>query len=215
MALSGAGNLKDLPTLGDFHMYKKQMLMQKIVCFIMLASSVVTFAYSLGIMSDLYESFYYSIRSTENPSRNPIAGSLIYYDMQDFNKTFLKVGIALILVSLLLFVTNTHVRRRYYIGNIFAVAANIIANIAAAVWASAQIGIYKDKFLNEVDFQAFREYADLMKSYYTESTFWFDVHIYVFGFSFLACLLLAANMIWKFMLMDQEQKLISKGKEAA
>ena len=191
------------------------MTLQKIVCFIMLASSVITFAYSLGIMSDLYESFYYSIRSTENPARNPIAGSLIYYDMQDFNKAFLKAGIALILISLILFVTNTHIRRRYYIGNVIAVMANVIANIAVTIWASAQIGVYKDKFLNEVDFQAFREYADLMKSYYTESTFWFDVHIYVFGFSILACLLLVANLIWKFMLMDQEQKLIKAGKEEA
>ena len=196
-------------------MYRKQMTLQKIVGFIMLASSVITFAYSLGIMSDLYESFYYSIRSTENPARNPIAGSLIYYDMQDFNKAFLKAGIALILISLILFVTNTHIRRRYYIGNVVAVMVNVIANIAVAVWASAQIGVYKDKFLNEVDFQAFREYADLMKSYYTESTFWFDVHIYVFGFGILACLLLVANLIWKFMLMDQEQKLIKAGKEEA
>lgn len=196
-------------------MYRKQMTLQKIVCFIMLASSVITFAYSLGIMSDLYESFYYSIRSTENPARNPIAGSLIYYDMQDFNKAFLKAGIALILISLILFVTNTHIRRRYYIGNVVAVMVNVIANIAVAVWASAQIGVYKDKFLNEVDFQAFREYADLMKSYYTESTFWFDVHIYVFGFGILACLLLVVNLIWKFMLMDQEQKLIKAGKEEA
>jgi hypothetical protein len=196
-------------------MYRKQMTLQKIVCFIMLASSVITFAYSLGIMSDLYESFYYSIRSTENPARNPIAGSLIYYDMQDFNKAFLKAGIALILISLILFVTNTHIRRRYYIGNVVAVMVNVIANIAVAVWASAQIGVYKDKFLNEVDFQAFREYADLMKSYYTESTFWFDVHIYVFGFGILACLLLVANLIWKFVLMDQEQKLIGTGKEEA
>ena len=196
-------------------MYRKQMTLQKIVCFIMLASSVITFAYSLGIMSDLYESFYYSIRSTENPARNPIAGSLIYYDMQDFNKAFLKAGIALILISLILFVTNTHIRRRYYIGNVIAVMANVIANIAVTIWASAQIGVYKDKFLNEVDFQAFREYADLMKSYYTESTFWFDVHIYVFGFGILACLLLVANLIWKFVLMDQEQKLIGTGKEEA
>ncbi|MBP1584173.1 MAG: hypothetical protein ILP17_00585 [Lachnospiraceae bacterium] len=196
-------------------MYRKQMILQKIVCFIMLASSVITFAYSLGIMSDLYESFYYSIRSTENPARNPIAGSLIYYDMQDFNKAFLKAGIALILISLILFVTNTHIRRRYYIGNVVAVMVNVIANIAVTIWASAQIGVYKDKFLNEVDFQAFREYADLMKSYYTESTFWFDVHIYVFGFGIVACLLLVANLIWKFMLMEQEQKLIKAGKEEA
>ena len=181
----------------------------------MLASSVITFAYSLGIMSDLYESFYYSIRSVENPSRNPIAGSLIYYDMQGFNKTFLKVGIALILISLILFITNTHVRRKYYIGNVVAVMINVIANISAAIWASGQINTFKDKFLNEVDFQAFRDYADLMKSYYTESTFWFDVHIYVFGFGILACLLLVANLIWKFVLMDQEQKLIGTGKEEA
>ena len=196
-------------------MYRKQMIMQKIVCFIMLASSVITFAYSLGIMSDLYESFYYSIRSVENPSRNPIAGSLIYYDMQGFNKTFLKVGIALILISLILFITNTHVRRKYYIGNVVAVMINVIANISAAIWASGQINTFKDKFLNEVDFQAFRDYADLMKSYYTESTFWFDVHIYVFGISIVSCLLLVANLIWKFKLMDQEQKLIDAGKEAA
>ncbi|MCR4793364.1 MAG: hypothetical protein K5871_11475 [Lachnospiraceae bacterium] len=196
-------------------MYKKQMIMQKIVCFIMLASSVVTFAYSLGIMSDLYESFYYSIRSTENPDRNPIAGSLIYYDMQAFNKSFLHAGIALILISLLLFVTNTHIRRRYYVGNVFAVMANVIANIAVTVWASGQIDMYKNKFLTEVDFQAFRDYADLMNSYYTESTFWFDVHIYVFGFSIISCLLLTGTLVWKFVLMDGEKKLLQSGKEAA
>ena len=196
-------------------MYRKQMLMQKIICFIMLASSVIVFAYSLGIMSDLYESFYYSIRSTENPDRNPIAGSLIYYDMQAFNKTFLHLGIILILVSLLLFITNTHIRRRYYIGNVFAVAVNVIANIAVAVWASSQINIYKAKFLNEVDFQAFREYADLMNSYYTESTFWFDVHIYVFGFSILSSLLLVGVMIWKFALMNHEKKLIGAERKEA
>ncbi len=193
-------------------MYRKQMIMQKIVCFIMLASSVVTFFYSLGIMTDLYESFYYSIRSVDNPDRNPIAGSLIYYDMQDFNRSFLHMGLMLILVSLLLFITNTHIRRRYYIGNIFAVLVNVVANIYVAVWASGQINAYKAQFVNGVDFQAFREYADLMKSYYTESTFWFDVHIYVFGFSIIACVLLVLVTAWKFALMSGEKKLIAEGK---
>ena len=188
------------------------MIMQKIVCFIMLASSVVTFFYSLGIMTDLFESFYYSIRSVDNPDRNPIGGSLIYYDMQDFNRSFLHMGLMLILVSLLLFITNTHVRRRYYIGNVIAVLVNVCANIGVAVWASGQINAYRAKFLNEVDFEAFRAYADLMSSYYTESTFWFDVHIYVFGFAFIACALLIISTVWKFSVMSGEKKLISERK---
>ena len=193
-------------------MYRKQMIMQKIVCFIMLASSVVTFFYSLGIMTDLFESFYYSIRSVDNPDRNPIGGSLIYYDMQDFNRSFLHMGLMLILVSLLLFITNTHVRRRYYIGNVIAVLVNVCANIGVAVWASGQINAYRAKFLSEVDFEAFRAYADLMSSYYTESTFWFDVHIYVFGFAFIACALLIISTVWKFSVMSGEKKLISERK---
>ena len=36
-------------------MYKKQMKIQKIVCFLVLAASVVVFLYSLGIMTDLYD----------------------------------------------------------------------------------------------------------------------------------------------------------------
>ena len=36
-------------------MYKKQLTLQKILCFLALVSSVVIFLYALGIMTDLYD----------------------------------------------------------------------------------------------------------------------------------------------------------------
>ena len=195
-------------------MYKKQMKTQKAVCLFALAASVIVFLYSLGIMTDLYESLYFTIRNPDNPARNPVAGSLIYYDMQGFNKTFLHVGIGLILTSLLLFISNTHVRRRYYAGNVVVVLLHVCATVAAAVWASAQIRVFKAQYL-EVDFEALKKFSEPRNTYYTESTFWFDIHTLVFGIAIVACVLLVANLIWKFKLMQEEKRLIEAGKGAA
>lgn len=196
-------------------MYKKQMKLQKAVCLLVLAASVIVFLYALGIMTDLYESLYFTIRNPDNPARNPVAGALIYYDMQEFNKTFLHVGIGLILASLLLFITNTHVRRRYYAGNVIAVAVNAAANFAAAVWARAQILAFKAQYLSEVDFKALKDFSAKRNTFYTDSTFWFDIHKLVFGIAIAVNVLLIANLIWKFSLMKQEKQLLEAGKGAA
>ena len=198
-------------------MYKKQMKLQKAICLLVLFASVLVFFYSLGIMTDLYDALYTSIGAPDKPDntrRNPVAGAFIYYDMQGFNKTFLHLGIALILIALLLFLTNTHVRRRYYVGNIFAVAANAIAGVCVSVWAHAQISAFKAQFL-QVDFEALKEFAQKRNTLYTESTFWFDVHYFVFALVILANILLVANLIWKFQLMKEEKHLIDAGKGAA
>ncbi len=198
-------------------MYKKQMKLQKVVCLLVLVASVIVFLYSLGIMTDLYDALYTTISAPDNPDntrRNPVAGAFLYYDMQGFNRSFLHMGIALILVSLLLYLTNTHTRRRYYIGNVVAVAANAVAGVWVAVWAHAQIAAFRAKFL-EIDFAALKEFAERRNSLYTESTFWFDAHWFVFAFVILANVLLIANLIWKFSLMKQEKNLVEAGKGAA
>ena len=195
-------------------MYKKQMKIQKLVCFLVLAASVVVFLYSLGIMTDLYDSLYFTIRDPNKPERNPVAGSLIYYDMQGFNGQFLRYGIGLIICAVLLFLTNTNSRRRYYISNVVAVLLNAALNIYVAVWAHGQIIAYKAQYLG-VDFEALKEFSERRHTYYTESTFWFDIHIAVFAFALIANVLLIANMIWKFQLEKQEKQLINAGKEAA
>jgi hypothetical protein len=198
-------------------MYKKQLKLQKAVCLLVLIASVIVFLYSLGIMTDLYDALYTTIGAPDNPEntrRNPVAGAFIYYDMQGFNRQFLHAGILLILASLLLFLTNTHVRRKYYVGNVFAVAVNAAACLGVTTWAGAQIRAFKAQFL-QIDFEALKTFSQRLNTLYTESTFWFDVHTAVFALLILANVLLIANMIWKFRLMKEEAQLIRAGKEAA
>ena len=194
-------------------MYKKQMKIQKIVCLLVLAASVVVFLYSLGIMTDLYDSLYYTIPNKDNLDRSRVDGARVYYDMQPFNQQFLKFSIGLILCAVLLFLTNTNTRRRYYVSNIVAVVINAAINVYVAVWAHSRIAEYKAQFL-QVDFEALKKFAERQHTLYTESTFWFDIHIAVFAFAIIAVVLLIANMIWKFQLMKEEKQLIEAGKGA-
>ena len=195
-------------------MYKKQLTLQKILCFLALVSSVVIFLYALGIMTDLYDTLYSTMRNPADLTQTDVAGSIVYYNMQGWNAYFLHWSIALILLACLLFITNTHIRRRYYIGNYIAIGAFAAANIYLAVDAHRYIQLFKYRFM-QVDFAALMEHANLWKTYYTESTFWFDIHNLVFCLAILACILLVANIIWKFSLMKKEQHLIDAGKGVA
>ena len=195
-------------------MYKKQLTLQKILCFLAIVSSAIIFLYSLGIMTDLYDTLYSTMRNPADLTQTDVPGSIVYYNMQAFNAYFLKCAIVLILLACLLFITNTHIRRKYYIGNYLAIVAFAAANIYVAVQAHGYIELFKARFL-QVDFEALRAHADLWKTAYTESTFWFDVHYAVFAFSLLVSVGLLACAVWKIGLMREEARLIAKGKEAA
>lgn len=134
-------------------------------------------------------------------------------DMQGFNKSFLYASIGMILLSALLFVTNTASRRRYYIGNYCAIGIFSIASIALIVWAHGQIEAFKAQWLT-IDFAALADHAVKRKTLYTESTFWFDIHYVIFGLLLIGTVLLIANTIWKCKLMKDEQALIAQGKGA-
>ena len=194
-------------------MYKTQMKLQKILCLLAIAASTLVFIYSLGIMTDLYDSLYGTMTDPSDLTKTTVPGSIIYYDMQGFNNTFMKAGLGLILLSCLLFVTNTHSRRKYYVGNYVAIALQTAANLAVALWAHGQIVLFRAQFL-EIDFEALAKHAKRWKTLYTESTFWFDAHYAVFGVLLVVTVLLAANALWKVSLMKQERALIENGKEA-
>ena len=195
-------------------MYKRQMKLQKILCLLAILSSTLVFIYSLGLMTDLYDSLYGTMTDPSDLTKTTVPGSIIYYDMQGFNNTFMKAGLGLILLSCLLFITNTHSRRKYYVGNYVSVALQAIANIAVAVWAHGELLAYRAQFLG-IDFEALAKHAKRWKTLYTESTFWFDVHYAVFGVLLVVTALLVANTVWKYALMKQERALIAKGEEAA
>ena len=195
-------------------MYKKQVALQKVLCAGLLIICALIFLYSLGIMTDLYDALYNTIRNPDKLDKTTVTGSRIYYDMQPFNRNFLHAAIGMILLCVLLFLTNTHSRRKYYVGNYAAIGLFTVGGAAFSAWAHQEIEAFKAQFL-QINFEELAEHAAKKKSLYTDSTFWFDIHYVIFGLLLLGILLLLANMLWKMKLMKDEQALIQKGKEAA
>ncbi|MBQ9300026.1 MAG: hypothetical protein IJ214_05900 [Clostridia bacterium] len=194
-------------------MYKKQVSLQRVLCIGLLIICALVFLYSLGIMTDLYDALYNTIRNPEKLDNTTVTGSRIYYDMQGFNRDFLHASIVMLLLCLTLFFTNTHIRRKYYIGNYVAIGLVSAGGVAFSVWAHRQIEAFKAQFL-QINFEELAANAAKKKSLYTESTFWFDIHYVIFGLLLIGILLLIANVFWKRKLMKEEQSLIKQGKGA-
>jgi len=193
-------------------MYKKQVTFQKIVCLICLVAGALFFVYSLGLLTDLFDTLYSMIPNPNNLDSAKVQGAGIYYEMQPFNRTLLRSSIGMILLSAVLFLTNTHIRRKYYIGNAVATALNALADIAMAVWCHMQVAAFKTQYLTTVDF-AELEKRLARRGTYTDSTFWFDIHYLVCGVALIAAVLLIVNFIWKKKMMQEEQALLrSSGK---
>ena len=195
-------------------MYKKQVKLQKLLCLALLIASALIFVYSLGIMTDLYDALYTTIRNPNKLEKTTVTGSRIYYDMQGFNQQFLLASIVMILLCVTLFITGTHSRRKYYIANWISTFLVAAGGIAFTVWAHAEITAYRAQFLG-INFEELAEHAEARDTLYTESTFWFDIHYVLFGLLLIGIVLLIANLIWKRNLMKAEQALIAGGKEAA
>lgn len=196
-------------------MYKKQMRFQKIVCMICLIMAAVTFVYALGISTDLYDSLYNTMTNKNDPHKTKVEGSWIYYDMQDFNRQFVNMSIVLILLACLLYIMNTHTRRKYYITNYISVGAYSVGTLAVNIWALTNIIKFRTQYLTTVDFEALREYADMGFVTYSESTFWFDLGFVVVALSVLAVAALLYITYWKVDVMRSEEKLIREGEEVA
>ena len=184
-------------------MYKKQMKIQRILCILSVIAGALVFAYSLGILTDLYDMLY-----PITDGKTDIDVSL-YYDMQSFVHRLEIIGIGLILVSCTLFITNTQSRRKYYISNYISIFLVFGCNVAAAVWAHTNLMPYRLRF-TDLDFNAIEAFhvdagtPDLA----TRSTFWFDLHWAVFIFALLIATLLIVNLFWKVSLIKNERRLL-------
>lgn len=195
-------------------MYKKQLKLQKLICIAAIVAAAIVFVYALGIMTDLYDALYSTMMNPYDLTETDVPGSYIYYLMQPFNKDLLKCSIGLILLGCLLFLTQTHSRRKYYVGNYVAIGLYAAANVAMAIWAHTWIEAYKAYFVTQVDFEALQNHATMWKTAYVDSTFWFDLHYAVFAITLIVTALLIVNLVWKLRLMKEEKRLIEVGKEA-
>lgn len=191
-------------------MYKKQLRFQKAACLLAVIAAAVQFVYSLGIITDIYDSLYSTMRNPNDLTQTSVPGSIIYYDMQDFNRLLLYFGIGLILLACLLYLTNTHSRRKYYVGNYTATALYSVATLAVTVWSHIQISGFKVQFLTTVDFEALKAYSEMWKTPYIDSTFWLDLHYAVAALSVLAVVAIAGNAVWKRAMMRGEEKLLAR-----
>lgn len=192
-------------------MYKKQMILQRIVCFLVLGAAALVFIYSLGLVTDLYDNnfnFY-----AQNLKRPKVAGTEVYYYIQDFNRALTGSGLVLILLALSQFVTQNHARRRYYIANYITVGVNTVAAIGVSVWALINIFSYKAQYLM-VDFEALETEAAKYGFEWYYSTFWFDIAVVVFAIVLIGAAANVANLFLKRALMKEEQQLIAESREA-
>ena len=192
-------------------MYKKQLTVQRILCFAAIIASAIVFLYALGIMTDLYDCLYDTMRNPNNITQTDVPGSIVYYNMQAFNKVFLNYSIVLIILAAFLFITNTHSRRKYYIGNYAATGIFAVASVYLSVFAHIYIQIFKGQW-KQVDFAALKTHSDMWGTLYTESTFWFDIHYLVFAVLLIVAVLLVVNAVWKYRLMKEENQLIEEGR---
>ena len=197
----------------DITMYRKQMKFQKLICFLLLVASALVFVYSLGLSTDLHDSLKNTMRDDYDHHITDVYGAWIYYDIQPFNHNLTTAAIILILVSVVLFVFNNHSRRKYYLANYITTGLSSAANIGISVWAIINIMSFREQYVTTVDFEALKIYCEEWNSYYTDSTFWFDISFVVFGILIVFTALNIFNAIWKFKLMKEEARLIEEGLE--
>lgn len=205
-------------------MYKKQLKAQKIICLLALIMCVVVFVYALGIMTDIYDSLFLSIGYTVDKNTHDymllwddIPGAYdLYFGMQPFNRSFVTYSIALLVVSLLLFLSNTNTRRRYYFGNYLAVGAYSAAAVALTVYAHINIEKFKNQFLTTIKVEDIRAFSESKNNTIPvlDNTHLFDLHYLVFALLLLVVVALIANVIWKANLMKDEKALLQNGEGA-
>jgi len=196
-------------------MYRKQLRFQKIICLLCVIAAAVTFVYSLGILTDIYDGLYLATDPKKPTDDGRVAGSTIYYQMQTFNSQFVTFSLVLILLAALLFLMNTHIRRKYYIGNYVSVGLFSVATVACVVWSHIQIAAYRFQYLNTVDFEALQALCEMKNKPYIKSTLLLDLHYVVGGFALLCVAGLVYNTFWKVRMMREEDALIKAGEEAA
>ena len=202
-------------------MYKKQMILQRIVCLVVLIAAALVFVYSLGLLTDMYENRlgyhaekYYTGGMTEEAlGKVKVAGAEIYYDMQQFNRELTTAGLVLIILAVSQYVFQNQNRRKYYIANYITVGVNTLGAIYYSYWGLSNILSYKERYMTTLDFEKLKKLNEAFKFSYTESTFWFDASKFVFGLLLIATVLNLFNMIWKICLMNNEKKLVQAGKE--
>lgn len=183
-------------------MQQQQLLYQRIVIFAALVLTCMVFALSLGFSTDLYSLNYHADPSS---SLLYVKGAELYYQVQPFNKAFLRDAAIQLVLCVLLFVFLSHKRRLYYLSNYLTslLFCGFAGYQAATLLVNAQY--IRAKYL-QIDFERMREITEMLNMRYTESTFMLDAAIALSYalFGLIACLMI--NLVWKSVWMRRERR---------
>lgn len=188
-------------------MYKKQLRFQKIICLLAIITAAIWFVYSLSFITTIYEMLGTAV--------GIVPGAEIYTDMQGFNRSFTNYSLYAILLALLLMITNTHTRRRYYVTNYIATGVNVVSLIALPIYAFTNLSKFAEQYKTTVDMEMLKQWCEMWNTKFTESTTLLDLNVVIGVISVLIAIGLVVNLIWKISLMRGEKKLINAGKEVA
>ena len=184
---------------------KVQMKFQKMICMATVIIGAIAFAISLGLLTNIYHVDQWAgvlgFGSTKNN---------LFLKMQDFNDQIVGIYIIFIILAALLFITNSHKRRNYYISNYINIILVFVFGVVTSIMNIVKIIGYKDEYL-AIDFEELQFYIKEMgiETNSKKSTFWLDFNIVAAILVVIVSLLLLVNLIWKIRLMKGEKALLS------
>ena len=120
-----------------------------------------------------------------------------------------------ILLGCLLYITNTHIRRKYYISNYLAVGAYSVATVGIGLWAHGYTKAFAAHYMATINFEQLKEYSDFMGTPYLDNTDMLDLHLWVLVLALVSVVALVGSTVWKIVLMHKEKKLLAAGEEVA
>ena len=222
---------------------KTQMRFQKYICLAMLLvgalALVYAFCYCSGALTELGQSVQITTTdegSARIPLFTPAEGKYgvdLFYDVQDFNNLLMIMGIVMILLAVLLYITSCNKRRNYYVSNYVATGVCAVGDIVISLILLVMNASWHAKFLN-VDFNAWY-FCDSYETYRAigagskihfafdvpkdtpattvlqpdlGSQLWFILGYVVYALVIVAAIVLILNLIWKVLLMKGEKKLL-------
>lgn len=220
-------------------MFKSQMKCQKILCFVCLILAALMFVYALGFITSFYEILSFTVDKDIGYDYEKVKNVLFYWELQTVIRTeerevldeydnvigtetvevrepgfvdkFIVVAIIDVGVALLLFITRTNRRRKYYISNYVATTIFAGYNIGATAWMLARITYFKQKYMM-IDRQELQAFCESRQKVLNLDMPVITVHLgYVLGaFVLIAAVAVVLNLIWKVMLEKRENKLLQQ-----
>ena len=185
-------------------MFKSQMKFQKILTLVLLLFAAVCFVFSIGIATDMYGLYLSSAVSYFD-------GINLFNEIQTYNHYAVIFSIVLICSCLLPYIFATNTRRLYYIDNYVSIGVQAGFFVFYGVYIMINSIIYKNRFLTEVDFESYKEAAEMFNFKYSESTFFFDAGIVLAILCVVMVGLILFNLVWKLRIMKQEKEILALG----